>query len=93
MLRRWLPHLPAAIAILFVLTVYAFLASDGTFDFPRRTWDHRTEKIGEGYYSSLAEGFRLGRLSMMEEPDPRLKAVHDPYRREVRDKETSFRGR
>src|SRR5436190_1837701 len=81
-----LRRIPTALAMLFVAVAYVFFASYGTFEFRRTKWDYKTEKPGEGYYSSLAEGFRNGHLSMMDKPDPILKAVYDPYRPEVRDK-------
>jgi hypothetical protein len=80
-----LRRIPSALAMLFVVVAYVFFASYGTFEFRRTKWDYKTEKPGEGYYSSLAEGFRNGHLSMMDKPDPILKAVYDPYRPEVRD--------
>jgi hypothetical protein len=81
-----LRRVPAALAILFVLLVYVFFASEGTFEFRRVKWDYKTDKPGEGYYGSLAEGFRSGHLYMMDEPDANLKAVHNPYDPAVRDK-------
>jgi len=85
MTRRWLPYVPSAIAALFVLAVYAFFGSAGTFTFQRVAWDKPYEATGEGYYGSLAEGFLHGHLHLAHEPDPILKALHDPYARAVRD--------
>ncbi len=79
-------HITAGIAIFFVLVVYWFFASAGTFAFHRIDWNYRTDRPGEGYYGSQAEGFRNGRLSMMDEPDPILKAVYNPYDPEARNK-------
>jgi hypothetical protein len=84
--RRWLPHVPTAVAVLVVLAAYAFFGSAGTFNFRRVAWDKLYEATGEGYYSSLAEGFRRHHLSMAHEPDPTLKALHDPYTSDVRGK-------
>jgi hypothetical protein len=72
-------RLTSALAIFFVLVVYWFFSSTGTFAFHRADWNYRTDKAGEGYYASQAEGFRRGHLSMMDEPDPILKAVYNPY--------------
>ncbi|HEX2123272.1 MAG TPA: hypothetical protein VHL59_16695 [Thermoanaerobaculia bacterium] len=79
--RRWV--FPGA-AVMLVLGAYAFYGSVGTFDFPRVSWDRTYTKPGEGYYSSLAEGFRRGRLSMAHEADPKLISLHDPYDPNVR---------
>jgi hypothetical protein len=85
-IRQAFPHASAAAAVLFVLLAYALIGSHGTFDFPRVPWDFKSDLPGEGYYGSLAEGFRRGHLSMADEPDARLKAVHDPYTLAVRDR-------
>lgn len=74
------------ITILIVLVAYAFFASNGTMAFHRVAWDQTFKRPAEGYYASLAEGFRRGQLSMAHEADPRLKAAFDPYRADVREK-------
>src|SRR6185436_15928573 len=73
-----------AIAVLVVLAAYAFYGSVGTFDFPRVSWDRTSSKPGEGYYSSLAEGYRRGQLNMAHEADPGLAKLHDPWDPNVR---------
>lgn len=79
-------RLTAATAVLFVIVVYWFFSSEGKFQFHKTEWNYRTDKAGEGYYASLAEGFRRGHLSMMDEPDPVLKAVYNPYDPDARGK-------
>jgi len=71
-------------AAVLVLAAYAFYGSVGTFDFPRVSWDRTYSKPGEGYYSSLAEGYRRGQLNMAHEADPGLAKLHDPYDPNVR---------
>lgn len=71
--------------VLTVLALYTFFASNGTMAFHRVAWDQKFQRPGEGYYASLAEGFRRGQLSMAHEADPRLKAVNDPYRADLRE--------
>jgi hypothetical protein len=74
------------IVVLIVIAAYMFFASNGTMAFRRVAWDQKFDRPAEGYYASLAEGFRRGQLSMAHEADPRLKAAFDPYRADVREK-------
>lgn len=67
-LHRWL----TIVAVLVVLAFYAFLGTDGTFDFPLVSWQ-------QSYYGSLSEGLLHGQLSMMHEPPPALAQLQDPY--------------
>ncbi|PYQ28848.1 MAG: hypothetical protein DMF56_14335 [Acidobacteria bacterium] len=84
-MRPRLSPILIAIAVLAVLAAYVFFASNGTMAFRRVAWDQKFERPAEGYYASLAEGFRRGQLSMAHEADPRLKAAFDPYRADVRE--------
>src|SRR5204862_40417 len=84
-MRPRLSPILIAIAVLAVLAAYVFFASNGTMAFRRVAWDQKFERPAEGYYASLAEGFRCGQLSMAHEADPRLKAAFDPYRADVRE--------
>ena len=63
----------------FVVYVYVFFGSIGTMEFRRVRWDQPFGKPAEGYYSSLAEGFLRGHLSMAHKPDRRLMALPNPY--------------
>jgi hypothetical protein len=65
-------RLPAALAFLAVVVTYTWYSGLGFGQWSLRGYD-------DSYYSSLAEGFLHGRLSMMQEPDPRLAALADPW--------------
>jgi len=71
--RKVLPLL----AVLVVLTTYAFFGSLGHFTFPLVTWR-------QSYYASLTEGFLNGKLSMAHEPPAGLASLNNPYRIEER---------
>jgi hypothetical protein len=71
-------HVPAAVAIVFVLAAYAFFAGGGSFNFPRTQW-------GDTYYSALSEGFFHGHLYTMLPVDPRLMALPFPYDMKARE--------
>jgi hypothetical protein len=62
-----------------VLVVYGYFGSAGTFEFRRVTWEQAQGRPGQGYYHSLAEGFRRGHLWIAHTPDPKLGAVPHPY--------------
>jgi hypothetical protein len=63
---RWLP-------VLIVLSVYAFFAGDGRFDFRRLgSWQ-------ESNYASLAQGFFRGQLNLDRWVNPKLLALPHPY--------------
>ena len=72
-LKRIAPSLPVALAILCVLTSYAYFAGGGKFDF-RRIGDWK-----ESNYASLAAGLFRGHLYIEREVDPRLIALPYPY--------------
>jgi hypothetical protein len=76
-------QLAVIVPAVLVLAVYAFFASDGTFEFRRVTGRAEYDRIrgyfGRGYYPSLTEGFVRGQLSMYEEIPPRLAALTDPW--------------
>lgn len=66
--------------ILFVLLVYAFFASDGTWRFPTLQWfETHSDSLGADYYARQAEGFRTGHLYIAATADPRLLTLKDPY--------------
>lgn len=65
------------VALLLVLTGYAWFGSGQTFEFRRVPWT-------ESYYASLAEGFLRGQLSMAHVPDRWLAQIPDPYVMEQR---------
>jgi hypothetical protein len=77
-LARWYP-LAAALTLLvwFGLAAYgAWITSAGRFPvFP----------AGGGFYAKMAEGFMHGQLSLLEQPDPKLLALADPYDMLARD--------
>lgn len=62
-----------------MLAVYVFFGSAGTFEFRRVTWEGAQGRPGQGYYHSLAEGFRRGHLFMAHQPDPKLGALPHAY--------------
>ncbi len=62
-----------------MLVVYAFFGSAGTFEFRRVAWEGAQGRPGQGYYHSLAEGFRRGQLSIVHPVDPKIMALPHPY--------------
>ena len=72
-------RLSVIIAIVFVLTAYAYFGSYGTFAFHSRPWDVPGGRPADAYYGSLAEGFLRGQLSLAHKPDPALMALPNPY--------------
>ncbi len=62
-----------------MLYAYAYFASYGRLSFRSRAWDLPGGRPADGYYGSLAEGFRRGQLSMAHRPDPALMAMSHPY--------------
>src|SRR5688572_22144402 len=59
--------------MLCVIALYAFVASGGSFDFPRlASWESSD-------YASLGEGFLRGHLHLASTPDPKLVALPYPY--------------
>ncbi|HEV8660641.1 MAG TPA: hypothetical protein VGS96_18705 [Thermoanaerobaculia bacterium] len=64
---------PTAIAVLCVLTLYAYFGGGGSFDF------RRLHGVEGSLYADLAEGFSRGHLSMASTPDPRLARLSNPY--------------
>jgi hypothetical protein len=77
-MRRFAGALPTAVAVLFVLTVYAFFGSAGTWEFRRVDW-------AESFYAGQIEGFRLGQLSLRHEADPALAKLANPYEMKQRE--------
>lgn len=68
------------ISVLFVVLVYAFFASGGTWKFRTLQWhEQHNASLGADYYARLAEGFRTGHLSMEASVDPRLETLPNPY--------------
>lgn len=67
-----------------VVLAYVFFGSYGRFAFHTKTWDTGSDRPGDGYYTHLIEGFRRGRISMIDKPDPLLMALPDPYDYEAR---------
>lgn len=64
---------PTAIAVLCVLTLYAYFGGGGSFDF------RRLRGVEDSLYANLAEGFSRGHLYMASAPDARLARLSDPY--------------
>lgn len=83
MLRR----IPTIVAVLFVLTAYAFFGSYGTFAYKTRSWAVPGGRPGDAFYAGLAEGFLRGQLSIANKPDPRLMAMAHPYDYQAREKD------
>lgn len=80
-----LRRVPTAVAVLFVLTAYAFFGSYGTFAYKTRSWQVPGGRPGDAFYAGLAEGFLRGQLSMPHKPDPRLMALAHPYDYQARE--------
>ena len=59
-----------SVCVAGVLTFYLWLASLGTWT----RWPHSTS-----WYGALASAFLHGQLSLLEEPEPALLALPDPY--------------
>lgn len=72
MRRRIVGALPTALAVSFVLFIYAFFGSGGTLEFRRVHW-------GATLYTSQGQGFLDGHLHMAHTPDPAILALPDPY--------------
>ena len=66
--RTLLCVVPVVLAISYF---YAFIASNGTFQ--DQHWQL-------SYYDRMAEGFRHGHLYLVEEPNPTLLSMEDPFR-------------
>lgn len=69
--------LPAIAAIVVVLATYVFFATAGT-------WRFASAGPMDTHYANLAEGFRLGQLSMAVTASPELQRLPDPYDVEAR---------
>lgn len=69
--------LPVLIAILVVIAIYVFTGSVGGARFRLVEW-------WESSYPNMSEGFLNGKVSLMEDPDPRLAALPDPYQPNAR---------
>lgn len=66
-------------AMLVVIVSYLFFGSYGTFEFRSRAWDAPQTRPGDGYYASLAEGFRRGTPAMAHEPSAGLMSLGHPW--------------
>ena len=82
-----LRRVPTIVAVLFVLTAYAFFGTYGTFAFHSRSWEVPGGRPGDAFYAGLSEGFLRGQLSMPHKPDPRLMALPHPYDYQAREKD------
>ena len=71
MARAWLPRLAIVAAALLVVAAYVFFATAGSFDFRRAHVDDN--------YRALANAYLHRQLFLLEQPDPRLAALDNPY--------------
>jgi hypothetical protein len=71
-------RISASVALSFVVIVYAFFASAGTFSFPCTGCESAP-------YASLADGFFERQLHLTIPPDPQLAKLYDPYNWQLRD--------
>jgi hypothetical protein len=83
-LRSLLARASTIAAVFFVLTAYAFFASQGTFEFRREPWQLDGKVSGtDRFYAGLAESFLHGRIDLPYPVSPRW-ALVNPYDQESR---------
>ena len=71
-MHRFVRRLPLVLAVLAVLTVYAFVGSGGEFEFRAIPWHYQP-------YAGQAEGFLRGHLHMANPVPPALMALSNPW--------------